>query len=96
MSPVELRTVRSYWEHRSSRDFTRRLCPGKQEHTMHHSYITVCVIGVHQTFTASHETLPLEPHRAMMRGLLLLSSSLRQALPARSLMTDSSLKMRAY
>lgn len=27
MSPVELRTVRSYCEHKSSRDFTRRLCP---------------------------------------------------------------------
>lgn len=40
-------------------------------------------------------SLPLEPQRAMISGLLLLSSSLRQALPARSLMTDSSLKMRA-
>lgn len=40
--------------------------------------------------------LPLEPQRAMISGLLLLSSSLRQALPARSLMTDNSLKMRAY
>lgn len=46
--------------------------------------------------TAAKSRVPLEPHRAIIRGLLLLSSSLRQALPARSLMTDSSFKMRAW
>lgn len=46
--------------------------------------------------TAAESRVPLEPHRAIIRGLLLLSSSLRQALPARSLMTDSSFKMRAW
>lgn len=39
---------------------------------------------------------PLEPHRAMVRGLLLLSSSRRQALPAWSRITDSSFRIRAW
>lgn len=46
--------------------------------------------------TQAESQVPLDPHRAIIRGLLLLSSSRRQALPARSLMTDSSFRMRAW
>lgn len=53
-------------------------------------------LRLHYYIFCSPTGLPLEPQRAITRGLLLLSSSRRQALPARSLMTDSSFKIRAW
>lgn len=50
------------------------------------------------TLSCTREVLmvPFDPHRAIINGLLLLSSSLKHALPAWSLMTDSSFRINAW
>lgn len=79
----------------------RSIIEERKENTGKRTYVKIpgnpdCLCVLQLVYYVSFPgILPLEPQRAMIRGLLLLSSSLRQALPARSLMTDSSLKMRA-
>lgn len=84
-------TTRSHFVSQSS---SKYFFPAARRHGntfIDHLYedFTIC-------FVCFPVSLPLDPQRAIIRGLLLLSSSLRQALPARSLMTDSSFKMRAF
>lgn len=88
---IVLTTRRSHFVSQSS---SKYFFPAARRHSntfIDHLYedFTIC-------FVCFPVSLPLDPQRAIIRGLLLLSSSLRQALPARSLMTDSSFKMRAF
>lgn len=48
------------------------------------------------TFMNYFISIPLEPQIAMFKGLLLLSSSLKQAFPVWSLITDNSFRIIAY
>lgn len=84
---IVLTTRRSHFVSQSS---SKYFFPAAHRHgnTLYEDF-TIC-------FVCFPVSLPLDPQRAIIRGLLLLSSSLRQALPARSLMTDSSFKMRAF
>lgn len=80
--------------HFVSQGSSKHFFPAARRHSntfIDHLYedFTIC-------FVCFPVSLPLDPQRAIIRGLLLLSNSLRQALPARSLMTDSSFKMRAF